>query len=40
LIRKDAAAGLFSVTGFFSRRIRRIFPALFVVVIFSTAAGF
>lgn len=40
LIRKDAASGLFSVTGFFSRRIRRIFPALFVVVIFSTAAGF
>ncbi len=31
--------GRFSIAGFYERRVRRIFPALFVVLVFSTAAA-
>src|SRR5580658_6556719 len=41
LILKEAAEGTFSLTLFWERRIRRIFPALWVVVLVSfTAAWF
>lgn len=40
LILKDVSSGTFSLAHFFARRIRRIFPALFVVILAATAAGY
>jgi peptidoglycan/LPS O-acetylase OafA/YrhL len=40
LIAQDMAAGRFSLLRFYGRRARRIFPALFVVLIACLAAGF
>lgn len=40
LILKDVSSGTFSIAHFFARRIRRIFPALFVVILAVTAAGY
>jgi peptidoglycan/LPS O-acetylase OafA/YrhL len=39
IILKEEAEGRFSLARFYERRIRRIFPALFVVVAVSTALG-
>ena len=39
LIMKDAAGGRFSIGGFYERRIRRIFPALFATLFGVLAAG-
>ncbi|MFM7134316.1 MAG: acyltransferase family protein, partial [Planctomycetota bacterium] len=39
IIRRDLAAGSFSLAGFYERRIRRIFPALAAVLVLSLAAG-
>ncbi len=39
IILKDEAAGRFSLAQFYERRIRRIFPALFVVILFCAAVG-
>lgn len=36
---RDAAAGRFSILGFYDRRIRRIFPALFAVLAATTLAS-
>jgi peptidoglycan/LPS O-acetylase OafA/YrhL len=36
---KDCRSGSFSFYGFYGRRVRRIFPALIVVLAFSLAAG-
>ncbi len=36
---KDLAQGRFSLTGFYHRRIRRIFPAYFVLVLVTLAVG-
>lgn len=35
----DLAAGRFSIRGFYERRIRRIFPALFAMIAFCLVAG-
>ena len=35
----DIHDGRFSIAGFYERRVRRIFPALFVVLVFSTVAA-
>ncbi len=40
LIRQDVAAGQFSVAAFYGRRIRRIFPALILVLLVSLGIGF
>lgn len=40
LIRQDVAAGQFSVAAFYGRRIRRIFPALILVLLISLGMGF
>lgn len=40
LIRQDVAAGRFSVATFYGRRIRRIFPALILVLLVSLGMGF
>jgi peptidoglycan/LPS O-acetylase OafA/YrhL len=40
LIRKAIVEGRFSLTDFYERRVRRIFPALFVVLALSTALAF
>ncbi|CCD90369.1 putative Acyltransferase, group 3; O-antigen acetylase [Bradyrhizobium sp. ORS 375] len=39
IISADLAAGAFSISGFYERRVRRIFPALAVVLLFCLAAG-
>jgi peptidoglycan/LPS O-acetylase OafA/YrhL len=39
VIAKDVALGEFSFARFYERRIRRIFPALFAVVLFTILAG-
>jgi peptidoglycan/LPS O-acetylase OafA/YrhL len=39
LLLQDQAAGKFSITGFYGRRIRRIFPALVVVLLASWLFG-
>jgi peptidoglycan/LPS O-acetylase OafA/YrhL len=39
VIAKDVAIGEFSFAKFYERRIRRIFPALFAVVLFTILAG-
>ena len=39
LLLKDSASGHFSIVGFYDRRIRRIFPALFLVIAATLAAG-
>jgi hypothetical protein len=39
MILKDEAAGRFSLAQFYERRIRRIFPALFVVILFCAGVG-
>lgn len=39
IILKDIQSGKFSVTGFYERRIRRIFPALFPVIFFAIILG-
>jgi len=39
IILDDIASGTFSITRFYERRIRRIFPALFPVIIFTVLAG-
>lgn len=39
IIFKQIAEGRFSLAGFYSRRIRRIFPALIVVIFAAVAAG-
>lgn len=39
LLLKDAAEGRYSILGFYDRRIRRIFPALFTVIVATLAAG-
>lgn len=39
IIAKDVALGRFSFVSFYERRIRRIFPALFAVVLFSLLAA-
>lgn len=36
----DATAGRFSIADFYARRIRRIFPALFVMILLTWIAGF
>ena len=40
LIRQDAAASRFSIVEFYGRRIRRIFPALILVLLVSLGLGF
>ena len=40
LIIKDLRAGNFSILGFWERRARRIFPALFVVTIATIIFGY
>ncbi|MBN9601327.1 MAG: acyltransferase [Afipia felis] len=40
LIRQDVAAGRFSIAEFYGRRIRRIFPALVLVLLLSLGMGF
>ena len=40
LIRQDVAASRFSIAEFYGRRIRRIFPALILVLLVSLAMGF
>lgn len=40
LIMKDAIRGEFSIFSFWERRIRRIFPALYVMVFFCVIAGY
>ncbi len=40
LIAEAQAAGRFSLAGFYERRMRRIFPALFVVLVATLLAGF
>jgi peptidoglycan/LPS O-acetylase OafA/YrhL len=40
IILKEIYAEKFSVLGFYERRIKRIFPALYVVMIFSFIAGY
>ncbi|MBN9586781.1 MAG: acyltransferase [Afipia sp. 62-7] len=40
LIRQDVAAGKFSIAEFYGRRIRRIFPALILVLLVSLGVGF
>jgi peptidoglycan/LPS O-acetylase OafA/YrhL len=40
LIGTEISTGRFSVVGFYDRRIRRIFPALFTVVLLSVIAGY
>jgi peptidoglycan/LPS O-acetylase OafA/YrhL len=40
LILADIERGRFSLSGFFERRIRRIFPALFVVILFCFVASY
>jgi peptidoglycan/LPS O-acetylase OafA/YrhL len=39
VIEKDLSAGRFTFAGFYERRIRRIFPALFTVLLACAAAG-
>jgi peptidoglycan/LPS O-acetylase OafA/YrhL len=39
LIHQEMLAGRFSIVNFYERRIRRIFPALFAVILFSLVAG-
>ena len=39
ILEKDLAAGRFSVTSFYQRRIRRIFPALFLMILVFAALG-
>jgi peptidoglycan/LPS O-acetylase OafA/YrhL len=39
IIAADLDAGRFSFTGFYERRLRRIFPALYAVVFFTTLAA-
>ena len=39
IIEREISAGEFSITGFYRRRIRRIFPALFVMFLAATLAG-
>ena len=40
LIHQDVAAGKFSIAEFYGRRIRRIFPALILVLLVSLGVGF
>jgi len=40
LLLKDLEAGRFSIVSFYERRMRRIFPALFVVLLFCTVCAF
>jgi peptidoglycan/LPS O-acetylase OafA/YrhL len=39
ILRRDLAQGRFSVPGFYARRVRRIFPALTVVLLATLGAG-
>src|SRR5271154_5647700 len=39
IVLADLSRGAFSFAGFYARRIRRIFPALSLVLIFCLAAG-
>lgn len=39
IILSQLAAGTFSILGFYARRVRRIFPALFIVLLTAIAAG-
>jgi peptidoglycan/LPS O-acetylase OafA/YrhL len=39
IIAKDVALGKFSFVSFYDRRMRRIFPALFAVLVFTVLAG-
>lgn len=39
IILSQLAAGTFSIAGFYSRRVRRIFPALFIVLLATIATG-
>ena len=39
ILEKDLAAGRFSITAFYQRRVRRIFPALFVMMLVIGALG-
>jgi len=39
IIVKDIDAGAYSIARFYERRIRRIFPALFPVILFSLVVG-
>jgi peptidoglycan/LPS O-acetylase OafA/YrhL len=39
ILLKDSEQGRFSITGFYRRRIRRLFPALLAVLIFALVAG-
>src|SRR5438045_1284969 len=40
IIMPDIDAGRFSIATFYQRRVRRIFPALFTVLIFCAVVGF
>jgi peptidoglycan/LPS O-acetylase OafA/YrhL len=40
IIRSELSRDVFSIVTFYERRIRRLFPALFVVLAFSTIAAF
>lgn len=40
IIAGEAAAGSFSIVRFYERRVRRLFPALFVVLMFSTVLSY
>lgn len=40
IIVAEAQSGHFSLLGFYERRVRRLFPTLFVVLIFSAAMGY
>jgi peptidoglycan/LPS O-acetylase OafA/YrhL len=39
IIYQDLESGSFSIVGFYVRRVRRIFPALFIVLVFVCVAG-
>lgn len=39
IILRDLQSGSFSLVGFYERRVRRIFPALFVVLVISVPFG-
>jgi len=39
ILLRDHAAGCYTLSGFYARRIRRIFPALFTVLLFCFAVG-
>jgi peptidoglycan/LPS O-acetylase OafA/YrhL len=39
IIYAEISTGIFSFSGFYTRRIRRIYPALFAMIVFTTAAS-